>query len=79
MGDKQAEEILAKIKETEPFDIAQAVGLDPNSPGHERTKLQLTIQMLVFTLTRLITDNPKLQNKIEEYNQDFIEKVKHDK
>jgi len=77
MDDKQVQKILADLEKEESFDIDKELDLDPSTPGYEVTKLQLTLQMLIFTLTRLIADRPELRDAIETYNQDFIEKVKH--
>lgn len=73
MSDPQ--DILEKIK---PFDVAAAVGADPNSANYSKVRAQLTMQLLSFIIGRLVMDNPSLQTKIEEYTQDFIKRVKNE-
>ena len=62
-----------------PFDIRTALDLDPKSPDYEQLKLRLTVQLLTYIIGRMVEDHLHLQDKVEDYQQEFIQQVKKKK
>ncbi|OGD63012.1 hypothetical protein A2160_05180 [Candidatus Beckwithbacteria bacterium RBG_13_42_9] len=61
----------------EGFDVAAAVGLDPQDPNYQQARIGLMAQLLAFVLAGLVETDPTLDKKVEELRNQFVEKVKN--
>jgi len=61
----------------EAFDVAAAVGLNPQDPSYEKARGVLMAQLLAYIIAGLVEADPGLEEKIEKLKNEFVEQVKH--